>query len=295
MKKFIIKFSKFLISFLLINLFIYYLLFSENNQNYNACDLKYNTFLMSDSHGESLYDFTESKGLYNFSFESDSYFDIEKKLNFIIKNKLVKRIVLSVDDHCFSEYREKTNNAPKSIYFQSIFDNKDSSVVENFKNKYIKYYFPVFNQNSPSLLKIYVNAKFNQLRGIKKDTIIWSKLTPEKMRKESFKRLDTQFKISAYSPKIFKSFNRILEMAKQNGVEIILLKFPLSKSYYEAKKTKEFENPLTKEFIVNKKLKVLNFQDIYLNHDEYFKDPDHLSIEGAKIFSKVLVDTLVKI
>lgn len=292
MKKFIIKFSSFGIVFFLFNFFIYYLLFSENNQKYTKCDLDYDTYLMSDSHGKSLHNFTESSGIYNFSFDSDSYFDIEKKITFLINNKSVKRLVLSADDHCFSEYREKINNAQKSIYFQSIFNNEDSSVLENIKNKYLQYYLPVFNQNSSSLLKIYLIAKLNKLRGLKKDTIVWTELSQLKKSKESLKRLDTQFKNKTFSHKLFRSFNRILEMANDNNIEIILLKFPVSKSYLEAKRTKKVTTPLTKEFIMNKRLNILDFQNLYLNNDNYFKDPDHLNIRGAEVFSKVLIKSI---
>lgn len=84
--------------------------------------------LLSDSHGAALGNLTEKINVYNFSMGSDSYFDMETKLIYLIKNSNVNKILIIVDDHTLSTYREKLNNIDRSSYYKSI--NEASSFKE---------------------------------------------------------------------------------------------------------------------------------------------------------------------
>jgi hypothetical protein len=276
----------------MINIIVYYLFYFEDNRKYNTYNTNNSIYLISDSHGESLKDYIEIGGVYNFSFESDSYADIEKKLNFLIKESRIKKIIISIDSHCFSDYREKIDNHDKSIYYQSIFSG-NLSYYENIKNKYIRYYFPVFNNNSPTLIKVEASKKINEFKGNSRDTLIWYKLNENDKSKESKRRLGVQFKSNNYSKKMIESFHRIISLANSNGIEVIAIKFPITYNYFNhLTEINKFQNLIDKEILKCENVKILDFQKIYFEHDEFFKDADHLNDIGAKQFSKLLIERL---
>ena len=63
-------------------------------------------------------------GITNFSFDSESYFDVYNKLNYLIRNHSVETIYLCVDDHTLSHYRQYWTNGQHSIYFSDYQDYK---------------------------------------------------------------------------------------------------------------------------------------------------------------------------
>lgn len=293
MKKFINNCIKFSFIFFSINIVFYFLLYAENNAKYNSCDLNYDTFILSDSHGEALKNFTKNGGVYNFSFKSDSYLDMERKMNYLVKENFPKKIILTVDDHCFTDYRSKINNLEKSVYFTS-FSDENKSLYEIISNKYIKYYLPLFNSNSSALLKMFVYKKIQIYRGLKKQKKKWSYLTDIEKNKASFARINLQFKSVNYSEQMMNAFNRILNCAAKHHVKVVLLKFPVSKNYSDFKIKKKIISPITISTINYENIQLLDFENIFFNNDSYFNDPDHLNTKGAKVFSKILIDSLYK-
>ena len=122
MRKFIIKTIYFSFILIIINVILNHYgnnIYLNNYKNYSS---KFNSFLLADSHGLPLKNYTEKNGVYNFSAGSDSYFDMKRKINFLLTQTKVDTIYITVDDHTLSPYREKTNNLDRSIYFSTIND-----------------------------------------------------------------------------------------------------------------------------------------------------------------------------
>jgi hypothetical protein len=51
---------------------------------YSIPSLKFDSYLLSDSHGEALSNYLEDYGIYNFSAGSDSYEDMYRKLEYLL-------------------------------------------------------------------------------------------------------------------------------------------------------------------------------------------------------------------
>lgn len=291
MKKFILKIVLLFAFFILLNAIIYFLFINDTHKDYNDFNKNGTVFLMADSHGEALKKYPDDMGIMNLSYESDSYFDIERKLNFLIKEANIKKIIISVDSHCFSNYRENINNVDKSIYFESVVS-ENASPYENFKNKYIRYYFPVFNSNSPTIIKI---GAFKMLTNKKNDSEnlkSWNSLTESEKSKQSISRLKVQFESKKYSQKLLDCFDRIISIANKNNIEIIAIKFPISKNYYNL--LAEFDSFDVNNLLNDKKIKIIDFQKVYFNNDIFFNDADHLNDMGGIQFSKLLNDSINK-
>jgi hypothetical protein len=123
----------------------------HSGSGYEQVNLSYHHYILGDSHSYKLKDFTENAGIYNFSFGSDSYYDMYRKLNYLIDNTRLETVFITVNDQSLSVYRERQNNLDRSIFYttQKEYDN----LYEYLKVKYISRYITLFNPKVRSLVR----------------------------------------------------------------------------------------------------------------------------------------------
>ena len=254
---------------------------------YGKVDLNFETYLLSDSHGNALGNLTEKNNVYNFSAGGDSYIDMHRKLQFLIKKSKIQRVLVSVDDHTLSKYREVLNNEDRSSVFQNweIGDSKEK-LFEVIQNNYVKKYLTFFNIKGREVLKSYLNSKF-----IRKniDHRKWDILSLGEKNKLSNRRFNFQFNYEK-SELLTSYLLEIIELCKKNNIELIGVKFPLTNEYYNILGDNSFEADLIFE---SRNINVFDYKNIFNDNSTFFNDQDHLnkkgSIEFMKIFSKTIV------
>lgn len=249
----------------------------------------YKCFLLSDSHGNAIEkkDLSEL-GIYNFSFDGDSYKDMILKLNFLINNANPETIFITVDDHSLSPYREQMSNRSRSIslcnkpiYIQLYGGNNIKYMFE----KYINPYFPLLNTNNSKLFYSYIYSHVvslikskNHNESIEK----FSNLTSEQKIKASQNRVEYQFPQKEFSTTLRDTLKQIILMSRKNAINLIGIKFPLTKNYIDALGLKSYN---ADGFAKNQGLKILDFKKIFMNKDHLFKNQDHLNKFGSKRFT----------
>ncbi len=144
--------------------------------------MDYSTYLLADSHGIPLGDFTELYDVHNFSGHSDSYFDMERKLKYLIRNTNVSKVYISVDDHTLSPTREKQNNLDRSAYYTEKEDFSDFQ--DFFLEKYLNYYCVFLNDRYSLVIKNFLQDElfnFSKWGGVRSNSK-WEELTnPEQV------------------------------------------------------------------------------------------------------------------
>ena len=290
MKKFIIKVVCFAGILLIINAFLYGL----GNHLYwkpylKEIDPACHTFLLSDSHGEILGDLTEKHDIFNFSAGSESYSDMYRKVKFLIKNTSVKTIVISVDDHTLSSYRDKLNNGDRSVLYSDCGD--FSSFSDFIKQKYIKHYIVLFNPTVRSIVRRYLLYEvIGLVKGRKGDTATnWGCLSDFERKRRSNVRALMQFPDGGESEQNRAILECIVEKCRENDVDLIGIKFPLSKDYVESISGKSFN---ADRVFLRHSLRVMDFMTIYTNNNSYFRNQDHLNDLGALHFAEVLGNSI---
>jgi len=280
MKKFISNIIAFLGIAFIFNIVVF--IFANDNyyRDYTKIpDKKYKVFIMSDSHGASLEKFAEKYGVYNFSGNSDSYFDIERKINFLIRNNYKpERIFISADLHMLSPYREISNNMDKTIIYTSDFN------FNYFNEKYIKYYFPILQVKINGLFRIYLEDKLKILLNQQQKTtnkVIWNKLSENEKLKRAEERIEGQFISKKPSQKLEKTFLNIIRICKNNNIELIGIQFPLSPSYLKKIGNRNYG---ADRILISNGLDVLNYRDIFKKDNAFFGDQDHLNAKGGQVF-----------
>ena len=287
MKKFIYSISIFIILLVLMNFFLSMKIDELYYNKYEEVDLNFETYLLSDSHGDALGNLTEKINVYNFSAGGDSYIDMNRKLHFLIKNSKIQRVLVSVDDHTLSKYREVMNNVDRSSVFLDwkIGDSKEK-LFKLIKNNYVKKYLTFFNIKGREVLKAYLNSK---LRGKNNHYRKWNSLSLAEKIKLSNTRFNFQFNHEK-SELLTSSLFEIINLSKENNIELIGVKFPLSNEYCNAIGDNSFEADHVFE---SKKINVIDNKKIFSENQDFFNDQDHLNKKGSIAFIEILSNIIL--
>lgn len=86
---------------------------------------------------------------------------------------------------------------------------------------------------------------------------------------------------------------KIKNLCSREGISLVFVRYPIHPDYYrllkEATNTRSIDS--TYQTILNKEV-VLDFRFRFDENLNYFSDPDHLNSNGAKVFTKILADTI---
>ncbi|MHC1690787.1 MAG: hypothetical protein AB9833_08145 [Bacteroidales bacterium] len=287
MKKFIRLLFKFSLIIIALNTVIFVvkeLTFSP----YYLHPTKYKSYLLSDSHGYKLYDLTEKIGVANFSFHSESYLDIYRKLMYLTSRNKTDTLYISVDDHTLSPYREISNNDYKSIKYNFTQGNYNFLDYAIFK---LQYYIVIFDPNIRAIITHFIGSQVKKLfsfadkNKVNANKAPWSSLSRATKLKLAEARVKEQFPSDTSSKKLEKSLLEIINLCKQKNIKLIGIKFPLSGEFLEILGNKSYK---ADSILISQGIEVWDFKSIFSNIDNYFEDPDHVNPEGAN----VLIDSL---
>lgn len=289
MKRFCYNIFIFFTIILLFNSILFLFAISKYYIGYEKRPAKsYSAFILADSHGLPIGDFSEKYNVFNFSAGSDSYFDMKRKISYLLENGyIVDTIFITVDDHTLSPYREKTNNLDRSSIYSS--PNEYENQYEFLKEKYVKYYFPIFQPKISSLFKSYLKAKLKVLYQPTKNSLtekVWSDCPEDDRIKSAENRMKSQFPADNNSKRLEKTLLEIIHLCQTNEIELIGIKFPLSSSYLKVLDSQSYG---ADELFLSKDLNVKDYKEIFIENPEYFANQDHLNSKGGKIFTKRLL------
>tara|TARA_R100000306_G_C4374023_1_gene141201 strand:+ start:1655 stop:2524 length:870 start_codon:yes stop_codon:yes gene_type:complete len=252
--------------------------------DYYTVQLNYKEYLLADSHGYNAGDLRETNGIYNLSETGDSYIDLERKLRFLIRNSSVEKIYLTVDDHTLSPSREDFNNKEISVFYTNSEDY--SNYLTFINKKYLNRYVVFFNSKYSSVIRHFFKNKFTSFTSENKEPIPWSDLSKTEKKAKSKQRFETYFSEKEGSETLTESLIRMIQLCKENNIELIGIKFPVSSSYNQILGTQSYD--ADKIFRKNE-LDILDFKKSLLKNDTFFRDQDHLSNAGEIKFKSLLL------
>lgn len=284
MRKFVKHVLIFLAVLLVINGIFKIILNEIYFDDYQKVNLKNKIYLLADSHGDALGDFKNDE-IYNFSAPSDSYFDMRKKLDYLINHSDIETVILTVDNHTLSPYRDKSNNLDRSAHFTSSSDY--SNYLEFIKIKYFYQIFVILDPQYGTLLKTYGVSFFK--KGKSSNSKSWSNRPDVSREKASLARFKKQFSFKKNSTILRNELLEIINLCKENDVQLIGIKFPVSKNYFELEKSKNYGSA---NIFLEKNIPIIELKDFNYKDNTLFKDQDHLNAKGAEIYKAELWEKL---
>lgn len=289
MNSFLKRFSIFILVLFILNVLMFFLIKAFYIKDYEDVDLQFSTFLLADSHGTPIGDFSEEYGVHNFSGQSDSYLDMERKLNYLIRNADVTTIYISVDDHTLSPTRENQNNLDRSAYY--TYPSDFTNYFDYLNERYLRYYLIFLNDRYSLVVKNFIQEElfaFSKWGGSSRKRA-WEDLSPEEQLEKSLSRFENYFEKPEPSINMTAALKRIVSMCELNNIELIGVRFPVSKVYYGILGEESYH---ADSLFIKNKLMVLDFDNLLLERDSLFRDMDHLDKEGGEIFADILFDSL---
>jgi len=290
MSRFIKKCLLFIFLIWLLSMPIYiageYLYLKEYKKN----NLTFRSYLLADSHGLSLSSILEEYGIYNFSAGSESYYDMKRKLNFLIENTRVDTIYITINDHTLSSYREISNNLDRSVYY---------STKQDYNNYYLFLKDKIYSKVSllqPKKREIifeYVISNYSNLimlnkHNNKKEIKEWHELSKDEKNRLALNRFQTHFNEKNTSDNLYKELCEIVEICKRENIILIGVLFPLSQEYLDLlgndKENKSIDM-FNKEGIT-----VLDFREEFMKNSNLFYNQDHLNSKGGQLLAKMIIN-----
>jgi len=241
---------------------------------------------------------------YGGSSHINSYYQLNKSLFY--KSK-VKIIILELDLHIFTEGRNKLQTRSSSLLIDSKY-----MPFKKLKEVYglstiqlwLSLNIPVIgNGEEFRMLRSTALSKINK-GGWKKREGNLTSLSEEKKSLISKYKYPAHFKDKKIiGNESFEHLVKIINLANQNNITVIFLKYPIS-NYYDlhvinANNISKEEFYTNLSFMLNKTFNqtfiTLDYYNLFDNNQDYFNDLDHLNYIGAEILSRRIYEDFKKL
>lgn len=253
-----------------------------------------------DSHTRNAIDPRMIPGAFNFGTSAENYIETYYQLRRIlaVDRVTIQTAVFELDPHTFSTLLTDEGRAFDDLYFywQSI-PPRELMRIRNLSplgllRAYItEVLFPSFGRGEDLLGAFIVPPKLTEIYfGWTRDTEDFSTMDMEALAaRAASKHFGGQERIS---PLAFEYFLKTIAMARERGIRIVFLRYPLSGPYVAAVDTtyggsREYYATIFTEIrrvLGDRGYDVRDYSGLFFDHPDYFSNPDHLNERGARAF-----------
>ena len=261
--------------------------------------------ILGDSHAAFALDPEVIGKTVNFSSYGESYVHNYYKLKFALKkSKSLKIVILPIDLHSFSDFREdRIHFNMKWLQYIDFIElgwikNKPISYlikylhlrIFEFKGHYLQFINHFFSHQDSQKSNLLIDKGF-----IAKDGFYFHKQDEKAQRRASRQLKDFNY----FSKEIVLFFKKILQECEDNQIQVVLMKSPITREYYkQADRLINIKHLYSQVFQIARKFRnihLLDFQTLYFkNESGLFWDPQHLNKIGASKFSALVKNHLVQ-
>ena len=297
----------FSLSFFLLNLFYKYIVLNETvlyraELQFIEQGLDAKPVFMGDSHSQADIDPALFDDSFNYASSAESYFFTFHKLNFLLnKSSKLESLVLPIDLHTFSPRWANTVSDywfwSDYVSYQDLSEWKEDLSYLNFlfmKN------FPLLGNGNLFLENMLVDSREVVSGHVLDFSLIdFAELDEEGRRDQAKFRVDKHFDHSeiVFNEDLHDYFVKTVDLALDSDIDLVLLKFPISREYFDYLNANYIEDiELFEENLLSpidlERVKILDYRNVFFENPEYFSDPDHLNERGIEVFMSLLKEDL---
>jgi hypothetical protein len=272
-------------------------LLMKKEQQFNEYNDTLKYLCLGDSRIQNAVDTRILENCFNFSTANESYIQTYYKLKKLIEEDYKpKAILLPIDQTSFSE--KYASRFKYNYYWVSYIDFFE--VAERKKDwqtafKYVQgKYFPYAGE-----YKLVNNYLTKGNKDIAENMINGFKPRHKDFANDSNLFLTGQLKARLYLKEgtywnevVVSYFKDLLSIAKENNIEVVVLKMPMTKGYLDGAKefvkNDDFYNRLSELLSEYKNVTLLDYEKVFINDNSCFWNPDHLNYKGSQLFTKQL-------
>ncbi len=280
-------------------------------QNYisNHSEIKYAFF--GDSHTFHAIHPKFISGAFNFGSGTENYIKTYYLLERIINKDNIKvgTIVLQADLETFSTWLTNEPFLFNEIELYSQFVplskikevRKKDSMIELF----IEAKLPVIGKGKEFGI-LFSNENLSEMyEGWIKNYNDFSNLTETERLNIAEDGYKVHFQNQQISNLSIEYFIKTMELAKKNNINVILVKYPISKEYQDITSQRGIYNISKEEYyrilfdntekVLGDNYYVLDYQNLFLNQPEDLGDTYHVNYKGAEILSRKIYEDITKL
>lgn len=235
---------------------------------------------------------------FNFGNSGDDYTETYFKLKKILEkdNVQINNAVLEIDMHTFSGKMRNDKNRFLDLSFYSDYvplRTLANITGESIISLWLKDMFPFLTVRDQFVSNLLGQSQKKVYLGWVNSTADFSS---EDMGKVSYFRYKSHFDDAnpiMIEDTSFNYFLKLLRLGKQKNINLIFIKLPVSREYYNVIKNKnidieDYYNCVFRAInsTIGDNYEVLDYHDLFFSHPEYFSDPDHLNYKGSKILTR---------
>ena len=263
-----------------------------------------NYAFFGDSHTEYELNPKYINNSFNFATGGEDYIETYYKIKKLLEQDDVKinNFILEIDIHTFSDkIRTKERLFVDLGYYSKFVDLKTISDLtdRNLLSIRIQSNIRVIGKGGEIISYFIVPP---DLTIIENGWVNYTGDFPKEKRKQLVEKIyNTQFseEKNLLEETSLNHFLKILNLAKENNINIIFINLPISYDYYLEIQKNNISRELYYErlFLEINKTKIpystLEYYELFFENPEYFGDPDHLNYVGSKILSQKLSKDLI--
>ncbi len=258
-----------------------------------------------DSHAQTAVDPSYFPGSFNLSSQGELMVNTYYRLKHYIEEEEldIKLVVLEVDIHTFS-------SVPDERYIENYYWRKFVNYVELGRmakdlGRFVQYRLSgefSYMDGLDVSIKLYKEHLRGESRSyplvqghlVRKGDYSKANDPIESARKKVQFHLQTPRR---FDPLMSGYFVRTLDLLREHGIEVVLVRYPVAREYYRIVDTKmdiaEYYDSLDTLLADNQfEYPILDYHDLFWGKNKYLANEDHLNQSGAEEFTQILVGDL---
>lgn len=253
--------------------------------------------ILGDSHPLNAVDMQEIDETYALlAHGGDNLRQMVIKLDYAVSCKQsIKYAVIPLDYHSLAVYRERAGDFSRDLYYSSNYQLITSLYGTNYLNVIfhkLSLHVPLLDASNWERYYLILTAKMENKALAASEAVTpenWSLLNDQKRNIDTIARLKGQLEPPIVSDEMVRALEFMISYCKNNKIALIGVRYPVTAEYLELAGAFGIEQ--VNDIYLEKAevfLAILDYREIFAESPGYFANTDHLSAEGAKVFTNIL-------
>lgn len=260
----------------------------KTEKKYQKQKSKVTTLVLGHSRAVFGIDVQQIDGAFNYATYGENNIYTYYKFKKLLKDpsNKIKRIIIPVGRSTF--FSNSRPDMADHSYWSKYLDYIELGKVYDNQAAY----FSIYLQAKTIPYAHFIKSELNKKSKKKKQNFKELKTSQEKLFYAK-KSINHNFSERNYYDDVsYLYLNKLLELCKENEVEVVAIKFPVTRYYYEVFNQKMIQYKFNEVKFLNLfktyKIDIWNEEQYFKNDDTMFKDVHHLNKRGRENFTKYL-------
>ena len=233
----------------------------------------------------------EGSDAVNLAYASESFEQIAQKIDYFLKHKKAEKIILQIGHHMFAQYRFGEQRRQYDIFFQNDQPWKEQLYLQDpvLRGNLLNYWRLFFLAGG----KIPNQSSFSDNGAVLLDMQMTMPPTPEQYIYRQTRIKEHTLSDGYEERDTWNILRATIRKIKAENIPLCLVSFPVTPFYAEPVMALKNTRPAfdkIERIAAEESVPYFMYWDYYGDDTKYFRNLDHLNKDGARDFTKHLID-----